>query len=229
MDWSGFITSFAGDPELRADYPFGVSKGAVSPQVTSSMDSGAARFVSWCAAHGGRGDQTHRLLLSNAAASRFHSAVAAKLNADQADGRRWVPSVVVACVDKSEGRLVAAMVSFQGYQHEAFERDGKRFEKLVRVFFDGQQAEDFTASYEKREADRSVRIAAASAARQAARDEVTMRLRTQPQIGDRTSVGVIVELRPPLALVQYDRRYREFAGRPVSEWLRIDSLSAPSD
>lgn len=229
MDWPGFIASFAGDPELRTDFPFGVSKGAVSPQAAASMNSGAARFLSWCAAHGGRGDQTQRLQPSSVAASRFHTAVAAKFNADQAEGIRWVPSVVVACVDKGEGKLVAALVSIRGHEHEAIERDGKRFDKLVRVFFDGRQAEDFVVSYEKREADRAVRVAAASATRQAAQDDMTRRLRTNPQVGDRTSVGVVIELRPPLALVQYDRRYREISGRPVSEWLRIDGLSAPSD
>lgn len=229
MDWAGLIASFAGDPELRSDYPYGVSKGAVSPQVAASMNSGADRFVSWCAAHGGRGDLTQRLSLSNASASRFHSAVAAKLNADHAEGNRWVPNVVVACVDKRDGRLVAAMVSIQGYEHEAFERDGKRFDKLVRVFFNGRQADEFAGNYERREAERAARVAAASVARQATRDDMTKRLRTQPRVGDRTSVGVVIELRPPLALVQYDQRYRAMFGRPASEWLPIDGLSAPSD
>lgn len=229
MDWPGFIASFAGDPEVRSDYPFGVAKGAVSPQVAASMNSGVVRFVSWCAAHGGRGDHTQRLQLSSVAASRFHTALSAKFNADRADGNRWAPSDVVACVDEGGARLVAAMLSIQGYEHEAFERDGKRFDKLIRVFFDRQQAEDFAASQERREAERSARVAAASANRQAARDDITKRLRTQPRVGDRTSLGVVIELRPPLALVQYDRRYQEVSGRPASEWLRIDGLSAPSE
>lgn len=228
-DWSGLVASFAGEAERRADFPYGVSKGAVSPQVAASMKSGATRFESWCSAHSGRADQTQRLQASSAAALRFHAAVSAKLNADRAHGEAWVPSIAMACVDKDTGALVAAMLSIQGYQHEAVEREGRRFDKLVRVFFDGRQAEDFSAYYASREDERSTRVAAESAIRQAARDETTRRLRTRPQVGDRTSVGTVIELRPPLALVQYDRRYREVSGRPPSEWLRIDGLSAPSD
>ena len=229
LDWSGFVASFAGESERRTDYPHGVSKGAESPQVAASMKSGATRFESWCSAHAGTADQTQRFQASSAAASRFQAAVSAKLNANRAHGEPWVPSIAMACVDKDTGALVAAMLSIQGYQHEAVERDGRRFDKLVRVFFDGRQAEDFAAYYASREDERSTRVAAESAIRQAARDEATRRLRTRPQIGDRTSVGTVIELRPPLALVQYDRRYREVSGRPPSEWLRIDGLSAPSD
>lgn len=229
MDWSGLVASFAGESERRADFPYGVSKGAVSPQVAASMQSGATRFESWCSAHGGRADQTQRLQASSAEVSRFHAAVSAKLNADRAHGEAWVPSIAMACVEKDTGALVAAMLSIQGYQREAVERDGRRLDKLVRVFFDGRQAEDFAAYYASREEERSTRAAAESAIRQASRDEATRRLRTRPQIGDRTSVGTVIELRPPLALVQYDRRYREVSGRPPSEWLRIDGLSAPSD
>lgn len=229
VDWPGFVASFAGDPEQRADYPQGVSKVAVSPQVTASIDSGATRFENWCAAHGGQGGQTHRLQASSAEASRFHAAVAAKLNADRAQGDDWVPSIAMVCVERKSGKLLAAMFSIQGQQREAFERDGRRFDRLIRVFFDGRQSEDFAAHYAFRDAERAARAAAESAAKRAARDQATTRLQTRPQVGDRTSLGVIVELRPPLALVQYDRRYREVTGRPPAEWLRMDSLIPPSD
>jgi hypothetical protein len=229
MDWQGFVASFAGDPEPRSDYSQGVSKVAVSPQVAASMNSGATRFESWCAAHGGQGGQTHRLQASSAAASRFHAALSAKLNADRAQGDTWVPNIALVCVERNTGKLIAAMFSIQGQQREAFERDGRRFDRLIRVFFDGRQAEDFAAYYAIREDERASRTVAESAARRAARDLATTRLQTRPQVGDRTSLGVIIEVRPPLALVQYDLRYRELTGRPPAEWLRIDSLIPPSD
>src|SRR5574343_243945 len=123
MDWSGLVASFAGEAERRADFPYGVSKGAVSPQVAASMQSGASRFESWCSAHGGRASQTQRLQTLSAAVFRFHAAVSAKLNADQARGEAWVPNIAMACIDKGTGALVAAMLSIQGYQRDAVERE----------------------------------------------------------------------------------------------------------
>ena len=57
--------------------------------------------------------------------------------------------------------------------------------------------------------------------------EATRRLRNTPKIGDRTSLGVIIDLRPPLAHVQYDAEIRTTWGKPPSEWMAIDSLDAP--
>ena len=193
------------------------------------MDSGAQRFESWCTAHGGSGGRTQVLGPSNASVARFQQAVTAKLNADQAQGNAWTPSISSACIDKTSGEIIAAMLSIRGYKHEAFERDGKHLEKVTRVFFDGRQANAFAAAYTRREEERVARAVADSQARQAARAEATNRLRKQPRVGDRTTLGVVVEIRPPLVLVQYDRRYAEISGRPTSEWVPIESLSAPSD
>lgn len=229
MDWPGFVASFAGEPQQPVEYPFGVLKMAVSPQVEASMDSGVQRFETWCSAHGGRGGRAEFLAPSNAAVERFLKVMTAKLNADQARGSAWTPSIASACVDTASGEVIATMLSIRGYKHDAFERDGKHFEKVTRVFFDGRQTDRFVEAYTRREEERVARVVADSQARQAARAEATIRLRRQPHVGDRTTLGVVVEIRPPLALVQYDRRYREISGRPVSEWVPIESLSAPSE
>jgi hypothetical protein len=229
MDWQGLVASFAGNPEQPVDAPFGTTKVVVSPQAAWSMTSGVSRFESWCGAHSGRSGRAEQLQASNADVSRFQAALSAKLNADQAMGSGWSPSLALMCVDKGSGKIVAAMLSIQGHPREGFEREGKHFDKLTRVFFDASQVDAFSSYIATKEAERSSRATALSRERLAARDEATGRLRTRPQVGDRTSLGVIVELRPPLALVQYDLRYRAISGRPASEWVRIDGLSAPSD
>ena len=104
----------------------------------------------------------------------------------------------------------------------------KRIDKLTRVFFDKQQSADFATVYPQREEERVKRAAAESRDRVAAHDAATRKLQSNPRIGDRTALGTIVDLRPPLALVQYDERYRSLSDQPAAEWLRIDGLSAAS-
>lgn len=54
------------------------------------------------------------------------------------------------------------------------------------------------------------------------------RLRTQPAIGMKVAFGVIVDLRPPLALIQYNAFGQQMKGRE-QEWVQVSSLSAGSD
>lgn len=62
----------------------------------------------------------------------------------------------------------------------------------------------------------------------ALRAAYTQRVRTNPQIGMAVGYGVIIDLKPPIALVQYDAFSRQLKGRE-QEWLQISSLSAGSD
>jgi hypothetical protein len=55
----------------------------------------------------------------------------------------------------------------------------------------------------------------------------TRRLRAEPKIGDKTNQGIIIDLRPPLALIQYDAMQRQMFGKPQQEWVPISSLVAP--
>lgn len=56
----------------------------------------------------------------------------------------------------------------------------------------------------------------------------TALLRTKPEIGMQVAYGTIIDLRPPLALVQYDPLGRQLKGRD-QEWVQVSSLSTGSD
>ena len=62
----------------------------------------------------------------------------------------------------------------------------------------------------------------------AKRDAYTQRIRQTPQVGMPVAFGVIVNVRPPLALVQYDSFGRNIKGRE-QEWVPISTLAAGSD
>ncbi len=61
----------------------------------------------------------------------------------------------------------------------------------------------------------------------ALRQAYTERVRTNPAVGMNVAFGTITELRPPLALIQYDSFGRQMKGE--QEWVQISSLSAGSD
>ncbi|MCO6432373.1 MAG: hypothetical protein J5J00_16080 [Deltaproteobacteria bacterium] len=50
------------------------------------------------------------------------------------------------------------------------------------------------------------------------------KLRKNPRIGDKVRYGLIIEIKPPLALIQHDPSHREYYNLPASEWVRIESL-----
>lgn len=60
------------------------------------------------------------------------------------------------------------------------------------------------------------------------RQAYTERLRASPAIGMNVAFGTIVDLRPPVALIQYDAFGRQIRGRE-QDWVQISSLSAGSD
>ena len=167
---------------------------------------------------------------TSAAVYKFHTALSAKINAERSQGLEWVQTFAVACMEPQGSKdLIALMLSEPGRRSETQQIQGKVIEKLTRTFFDKRQADEFSSVQLKREAERAQRLAADSRDREDRRAAATLRLRQQPRVGDRTLLGVVIELRAPMALVQYDERYRRLGNRPPTEWLRIDTLSAPSD
>jgi hypothetical protein len=44
------------------------------------------------------------------------------------------------------------------------------------------------------------------------------------KVGDRVPSGLVIDVRPPLAQIQYDEEAREIEGLPQTEWLPITSL-----
>lgn len=230
LDWSGFVASFAGEARIDRQYGTATAKEVTNADVGASLTGGNAKFERWCASHHGKAFLTQAPDHHNAVASRFHQALAAKSNAEQAQGLGWRPSVAMACLGGRDGQdLVAVMLSEPGRKQEAQMVQGKSVGKLTRAFFDRQQAVDFASLYEAREAQRSAEAVKASQVREMNRSAATRRLRMDPHVGDRAATGTIIELRGPLALVQYDERYRSFTNRPPTEWIRVDTLTAPSE
>ena len=229
LDWAGFVAAFPGEPYLQYEYVNGPTKVVGYADLPASIAAGNARFERWCAGHGGRSNLAQRLTSSSPAVNSFNTALGLKSNAERARCLPWKATVAIACVDRATGQeFIAAMVSEPGNSGEAREVQGKRIDKLTRVFFDKQQSADFATVCPQREEERVKRAAAESRDRVAAHDAATRKLQSNPRIGDRTALGTIVDLRPPLALVQYDERYRSLSDQPAAEWLRIDGLSAAS-
>ena len=226
--WAGFVASFAGVPVESTEYPGATTKVAVAADVLGSIDSGNARFARWCAAQAGTSGQVQQLARTDAVLSSFQGSLAAKSNAEQASGLSFVVVSAVGCVQQGSAALIAVMVSAPGRKGETETRDGKVLNKLTRAFFTADQAASFNTDFAQREAERTQLASARLQEREAKKADATQRLRSNPRVGDRTPVGTIIEVRPPLVLVQYDDRYRALGNRPPAEWLPIDSLTAES-
>lgn len=222
--WSDFAATFAGEPFESREYPVGVTKVAVSANAPNSIEGGNERFARWCAVRGGTSGQIQQLARSNATASNFQDGLAAKSNAEQASGLSFVAVTAVGCVAKEGQTLVAVMASAPGRQGEVEVKDGKVLSRLTRAFFTGEQAAEFGAVYRQREEERTRQAMSRLQEREAQKLVEMKRLRSNPRVGDRTTLGTIVEVRAPLVLVQYDQRYRSLSNRPAAEWLPIDSL-----
>lgn len=226
--WEGFAASFAGVPFESDEYPAGISKVAVSADVFASIEGGNARFARWCAARAGTSGQVQHLARSSAALAAFQGSLAAKSNAEQANGLSFVIVSAVACLQPGSSGLLAVMVSAPGRKGETEIKDGKVLNRLTRAFFTADQAAIFNAAYMRREAERTRLASTRLREREAKKADATQQLRSNPRIGDRTPVGTIIEVRPPLVLLQYDERYRALGNRPPAEWLPIASLTAES-
>jgi hypothetical protein len=226
--WPVFVASFAGVPFESNEYPAATTKVAVSADVLGSIESGNARFARWCAAQAGTGEQVQQLARADSTLSNFQGSLAAKSNAEQAGGLSFVVVSAVGCIGQANQGLIALMVSAPGRKGETEVKDGKVLSKLTRAFFTADQAGAFIAAYTQREAERTRLASARLQEREGKKAEATQRLRSNPRVGDRTPVGTIIEVRPPLVLVQYDERYRSLGNRPATEWLPIESLTAKS-
>jgi hypothetical protein len=91
------------------------------------------------------------------------------------------------------------------------------------AIFDGPSWVDLPArrdaAFAALEASRKERADAANAKR----EQATARLRSDPKVGDETLFGMIVEVKPPLVLVQVRADWREARGAS-QEWVKIEEL-----
>jgi hypothetical protein len=91
-------------------------------------------------------------------------------------------------------------------------------------FLPGSQLELTEASSASRREAASNMSKECSALRLAYNEKV----RSSPTVGMPVAFGTIIDLRPPLALIQYDSFGRQLKGRE-QEWVQISSLSAGTD
>jgi hypothetical protein len=82
------------------------------------------------------------------------------------------------------------------------------------------------AAYQERRREGAAALAAAEKADNEKWERETARLRSDPKVGDNTSLGMIVEVKPPLVLVQVSPDRREARGAS-QEWVKMENLWAP--
>lgn len=224
LDWNAFVESSPGQSLQSAGYAPGTTKFLASGDLATPLASAQGRFKLWCTAHGGRSGSTADLMASSRSVSMFRNGLANKGNAEQAQTRQYRPTDDIVCIEKSNSeQMIAAMVREQG---RASALQGTAYNTLTLAFFDDTQAAEFANIYTQPEVQRAAANLKATYGRIDRQLAATRRLRHEPRVGDRTLLGTIIEVRPPLVLVQYDERYRSLANRPAAEWHRIDGLSA---
>ena len=99
-----------------------------------------------------------------------------------------------------------------------------------RHYLRGQQAAAAAVRPSGTASSASNREAVRNASREcsAMRQAYNERLRASPAIGMTVAFGTVIDLRPPLALIQYEAFGRQMKGRE-QDWVQISSLSAGSD
>lgn len=216
---------WATDPQLRD------SLGAVAFQtdrVAGMQDSleyyvdfNSREFVSWCRKHGAKVDfESGATVIPNTAGALWPVAAS-----DQ--DASWVckgkDGSVVGAVLRGAPR-VTQVDYWGGGKVPAYE--------FRYAFFEGPSWLDLPARRDtalavtKATADEARAVGERRAAeRSAKRDAATARLRAEPKVGDSTSLGMIIEIKPPLALIQLRPELRE-SRKASQEWVKIEALSA---
>ncbi len=230
VGWDQFVTQSAGAPQRWSDYAPATVKIVESLDAGASIEASKGRFREWCSAHGGASSSTSQPTQSNATTGLLRQAVSLKSNAEQAASGRWKPIESLACIEQvPAGVFLGSMVIELDPAKGSTWPVGRYKGQLTYAFFTRPQVEEFAANYARLETERSQRKQSAAREREDRRAAATRKLQQEPRVGDRTNLGTIVEVRHPMVLLQYDERYRVISNRPASEWVRVDTLSAPSD
>lgn len=227
--WEQFVAQHPGASQRWSDYAPANVKIVEAVDAGASIEASKSRFAAWCSAHGGVSSPTSQAR-SSMTAGTLQKSLSLKINVERAANGEWKPLESFACVERSSASafLGAMVVELQPAKGSSWPA-GRYAGRLTYAFFGQAQVDEFSAAYERLEIERTQRHEAAAREREERRSAATTRLRQSPRVGDRTNLGTIIEVRPPLALLQYDERYRAATNRPASEWVRIDALSAPSD
>ena len=226
VDWNGFIASVPGEPlRNEADYKTPALKRSLYRANSEGLNQVKARFEAWCKAHQGKALSGPSLLPATRA---FSDASSAWFNqVFVATGERYTKSTLFCVEAAGAQQLIAAMLidAYNGHRGGPYEPE--RWPAPVLAFYTPEQAAGFAGYYNQKEKERSEAGDRASRERSDRQAQETQRLRTSPKIGDVTLEGMIVDLRPPLALLQYNALQRQMFGKPQTEWVPISSLNAP--
>lgn len=224
MDWPAFIASVPGSVIGDVDYKTTTLKRSAHRANTPGLQQTKASFGSWCKAHGGKAANMPPLR-STGVAQSFYDAASAWSNQELVLYGERYGNTSLFCFD-AQSQLVAVMLvrAYGGYRNGPYEPD--KLPAPVIAFYTPEQAAQFADFYNAKEKERAEASRKESQQRSDRQAEETRRLRTAPKIGDQTIEGIIIDLRPPLALIQYNAMQRQMFGKPQTEWVPISSLTA---
>jgi hypothetical protein len=226
VSWEQFVAQHPGDEQLWSGYAPANVKVLDSADASATAEASRSRFATWCSGHGGTSSPKSQNARPGTTVSTLQKSLGLKINAERAANGDWKPIESFSC--SSSVFLGAMVIEIQPAKGSSWPA-GRYAARLTYAFFGQAQVDGFSATYERLEIERTQRHEAASREREDRRTAATSRLRQSPKIGDRTNVGTIIEVRPPLVLLQYDERYRALSGRPPSEWVRIETLTSSSE
>lgn len=224
MDWPAFIASVPGTVIGDVEYKTPTLKRSAYRANTPGLEQTKASFGAWCKAHGGKA--ANMPLQATGVAQTFYGAASAWSNQELVLYGERYGSTALFCFDAQQQLTAVMMVrTYGGYRNGPYEPD--KLPAPVIAFYTPEQAAQFADFYNQKEKERAEASRKESQQRSDRQAEETRRLRTSPKVGDQTIEGIIIELRPPLALIQYNAMQRQMFGKLQSEWVPISSLIAP--
>lgn len=225
MDWPEFIASVPGAVIADAAYKTPTLKRSAHRANTPGLEQTKASFGTWCKARGGKAANMPPLQ-STGVAQSFYGAASAWSNQELVLYGERYGSTSLFCFDAQQQLTAVMMVrTYGGYRNGPYEPD--KLPAPVIAFYTPEQAAQFADFYNAKEKERAEASRKDLQQRMEREAADTRRLRAEPKIGDKTNQGIIIDLRPPLALIQYDAMQRQMFGKPQQEWVPISSLVAP--
>lgn len=223
-DWPAFIQSVPGqDVWLADEYKTPALKRSLDPAGSAGIQQIRSQFQNWCLGQNGQASSSP---MGNAAAASFDEAASAwGRQAFMRLGERYNKTNLY-CLDKATNGLTAVLLidAYAGSRGSLYQPE--KWPAPVLAFYTPSQASAFAQHYNDKEVERGKAVERDSQKRNERQAEETRRLRSQPRIGDVTLEGTVVDIRPPLVLIQYNESQRQFFGKPQSEWVPMSALNA---
>ncbi|WP_431257632.1 hypothetical protein ACQ86G_23890 [Roseateles chitinivorans] len=225
MDWPAFIASVPGTVIGGDEYKTPMLKRSVHGANTPGLEQTKASFDIWCRAGGGKTSNMPPLQ-STGVAQSFYAAASAWANQDLVSYGERYSSTSQFCFDAQQQLTTVMMVRiYGGNRNHPYEPH--KLPAPVIAFYTPEQAVQFADFYNAKEKERAEASHRNLQQRLDRAASETRRLRVEPKIGDKTNQGIIIDLKSPLALIQYDPMQRQIFGKPQQEWVPISSLVAP--